>query len=68
MQGKFMQFFGNKEWLVGDAPFYLKFWVEVTDPGSKTAIFTRYLLVAPQPLELEKSSIITNRSSVRAFQ
>ena len=37
-----------------DAPFYLKFWVELTHPASKTAIFTRYWLVAAQPLELAK--------------
>ena len=43
-----------KKWLVGDVPFCVKFWVEVTHPGSKTAIFTRYLLVAAQPLELAK--------------
>jgi len=54
MKGKFMQFFGHKEWLVGDASFYLKFWVEVTDPDSKMAIFTRYSLVEAQPLEIEK--------------
>jgi len=54
MKGKFMQFFGHKEWFLGDAPFYLKFWVEMTDPDSKTAIFTRYSLVAAQPLEIAK--------------
>ena len=54
MKGKFMYFFGHVEWLVGDAPFYLKFWVELTHPASKTAIFTRYLLAAAQPLELAK--------------
>ena len=41
-----MQFFGHVEWLVGDAPFYLKFWVKLTHPASKTVIFTRYSLVA----------------------
>ena len=39
----------------GDAPFYLKFWVELTHPASKTAIFTRYSLVAAQPLEIAKN-------------
>ena len=34
-------FFGHEEWLVGDAPLYLKFWVKVTHAASKTAIFTR---------------------------
>jgi len=55
MKGKFMQFFGQKEWLVGDAPLYLKFWVKVTNADSKTAIFTRYSLVAAQPLEIAKN-------------
>jgi len=38
----------------GVAPFYLKFWVKLTHPASKTAIFTQYSLVAAQPLELAK--------------
>ena len=68
MKGKFMHCFGHIEWLVAYAPFYLKFWVEWAHPASKTAIFTRYLLVAAQPLELaKKSPILTNRSSVTAF-
>jgi len=46
MKGKFTELFGHIERLVGDAPFYLKFWVKLTHPASKTAIFTRYLLVA----------------------
>ena len=54
MKGKFMYFIGHREWLVGDAPFYLKFWVELPHPGSKTASFTQYSLVAAQPLELAK--------------
>ena len=54
MKGKFMHFFGHIEWLVGDAPFYLKFWFEGAHPASTTAIFTGYLLVAAQPLELAK--------------
>ena len=54
MKGKFMYFFGHKEWLVGDAPLYLKFWVKLTHTASKTAIFTPYLLIAAQPLELAK--------------
>ena len=37
MKGKFMCLYGHKEWLVGDAPFYLKFWVKVTDPDSISA-------------------------------
>ena len=49
-----MYFFGHKEWLVGDAPFYLKFWAKLTHPASKSAIFTRYSLVAAQLLELAK--------------
>ena len=55
MKGKFMSFFEHKEWMVEDASFYLKFWVKLTHPASKTAIFTRYSLVAAQPLELAKN-------------
>jgi len=28
-------FFRLQEWLVGDAPFYVKFWVKLTHPASK---------------------------------
>ena len=34
MKGEFI-FFGHKEWLVGDARLYLKFWVKLTHPASK---------------------------------
>jgi len=57
MKGKFIYFFGHKEWLVGDALFYLKFWVKLTTQlqnASKTAIFNRYSLVVAQPLHLVK--------------
>jgi len=54
MKVNFMQFFGQKEWLVGDAPCYMKFWVRLTHPASKMTIFTRYLLIAAQPLDLAK--------------
>jgi len=54
MKGKFMYFFGHKQSLVEDAPLYLKFWVKLTHPASKTAIFTRNSLVAAQPLDLAK--------------
>ena len=40
--------------VAGVRPFYLTFWVELTHRAAKTAIFTRYLLVAAQPLELAK--------------
>ena len=43
-----------QKWLVGDVPFCVKFWVEMTHPASKMEIFTGYLLVAAQPLELAK--------------
>ena len=46
--------FRTIEWLMGDAAFYLKFWVKLTHPASKTEIFTQYSLVAAQPLELVK--------------
>jgi len=35
MKGKFMYFFGHKEWLVGDASYYLKIWVKLSHPASK---------------------------------
>jgi len=41
--------FRHEEWLVGDLPFYLKFWVKLTHPPSKTPTSNRYSLVAPQP-------------------
>ena len=57
------------EWLVGDAPFYLKFWVEGADPASKTAIFQSIFNRSGSKVGAsEKSSIMTTRSSVRAFQ
>ena len=61
--------FWQAEWLVGDVPFYLKFWRQTEPVASKTTIFNRYSLVAAQTVGAsEKSSIMTNRSSVRAFQ
>jgi len=47
--------FGHEEWLVGDVPFYLKFWGSDPTP-STTATPNRYFysLVAPQPLDLVK--------------
>ena len=54
MKEKFIYFFGHKEWMVGDAPFYLKFWVKLTHPASKTVLFNRYSLVAAQPLGLSE--------------
>jgi len=40
--------FWEKEWLVGDDPFYLKFWVNRTPVGAKSPILDRYSFVAPQ--------------------
>jgi len=37
--------FRHEEWLVGDVPFYLKFWAKLTSPRLKTAISNRYSLV-----------------------
>ena len=31
--------FRHEEWLVGDVPFYLKFWAKLTSPGSKNDNF-----------------------------
>jgi len=42
MKGKFISFFGHKEWLVEDTSFYLKFWVKLTHPASEMAIFNQY--------------------------
>ena len=45
----------RRQRMVGeDALFYLKFWVKVTHPASKTAIFTRYSHLVAQPLDLAK--------------
>ena len=35
-----------QKWLVGDVLFCVKFWVKMTHPASKTAIFTQYSPVA----------------------
>ena len=43
-----------QKWLVGGVPFCVKFCVKMTHPASKTAIFTRYSLIAAQPLDLAK--------------
>ena len=63
MKGKFIYFFGHKEWLVGDAPFYLKFWVKLTQSASKTAIFNRYSLVQLQALHLVKQVVSYRRET-----
>ena len=48
--------FWHKEWLVGDVPFYLKFWAKLTPPPlQKTDISNRYSVVTPQPLHLAKN-------------
>ena len=53
--------------LVGDVPFYLKFWLNWPTP-LKTATSNRYSLVTPQLYHLvKKSSIITNRKSMVHF-
>ena len=60
--------FQHKEWLMGDVPFYLKFWRQTDPVAAKTAIFNRYSFVAPQPLDLAKKvqlSLTGNR--LRAF-
>jgi len=46
--------FRTQRMLVGDTPFSLKFWVQLTHPASETMIFTRHSLVATQPLDLAK--------------
>ena len=43
-----------EEWLVGDVPFYLKFWGQTDTVAAKTAIFNRYSLVVLHPLDLAK--------------
>ena len=37
------------KWLVGDVPFYLKFWAKLTHPLEKHRLQYRYSFVAPQP-------------------
>ena len=70
-KGKFIHFFGHKEWLVGDTAFYLKFWVKLTHSAAKrfkTVICNRYSLVAAPPLHLaKKSSTMTNGKSATSF-
>ena len=52
--------FRHEESLVGDVPFYLKYWAKLTPPRFKKRYSNRYLLVAPQSLHLaKKSSSIT---------
>ena len=46
MKGKILVVFRTQRMVGGDTPFYLKFWVKLTHPASKTVIFTRYSLVA----------------------
>jgi len=59
MKGKFIYIFGHEEWLAGDAPFYLKFCVKLTNPALKTEIFSRYSHAAAQPLDLAKKSFLS---------
>ena len=60
---------GEKEWLAGDVPLYLKFCAKSTHPlqnGDFQSIFARS---ASTVTSSEKSSIITNRkSTIRSFQ
>ena len=60
--------FRTQRMVGGDAPLYLKFWVKLTHPASKTAILTRYSLVAAQPLELAKKVQLENVSTANALQ
>ena len=46
---KFIVVFRHEEWLVGDDPFYMKFWTKLTPFEQITPICNRYSLVAPQP-------------------
>ena len=46
--------FWTQRMVGGGVSVYLKFWIKLTDPASKTAIFNRYSLVPPQPLHLAK--------------
>ena len=60
--------FRHEEWLVGDVPYYLKFWVKLTPPPLQENRFPiQYSLVAPQPLQLAKSAIMTNRKLSMGF-
>jgi len=70
-EGKFIYFFGHKEWMVGDDPLYLKFWVKLTHPASKhlekgdfQSIFARS---GSAVTSSEKSSIMTKRKSPTSF-
>ena len=55
------------KWLVGDVPFYLKFWAKLTYPLKNAdfeSIFARSISAV---ILSEKSSIITNRKSTMGF-
>ena len=49
--------FRKQRMVGGYASFYLKFWLRLTHPASKTAIVNRYSLVPPQTLRLAKKKL-----------
>ena len=60
--------FWHEEWLVGGRPLVPEISGQTDPSASKTAIFNRYSLIAPQSLHLaEQSSIMTNRKSTTSF-
>ena len=61
--------FWHEEWLVGDVPFYMKFWAKLTpSPASKNGYFQSIFTRSASALTpSEKSEIITNRRSTIGF-
>ena len=61
--------FRHEEWLVGNVPFYLKFWAKLTPfPASKNGYFQWIFTRSASALTpSEKSSVITNRMSTTGF-
>ena len=59
--------FWHQQWLVGDAPFRLKFVLKLTHPLQKTPILTEFHLWHLNRKRWRKSSIMTNRKLTTGF-
>jgi len=57
----------HEEWLVGDDPFYLKFWAKLTHPLKNDNFLPTFAPIASATKPIEKSSIITNGKSTTRF-
>jgi len=64
MKGQCIYFLRLEEWLVGDIPFYLKFWAKLTHHTFQNADFRSIFTRSPSTATTsEKSSVITNGKS-----